>query len=101
MNFELANFVAITALAYWFGEAIKASTIDNKYIPPMVGLFGIVLGIAAYNMQIPNYPAEDIITAAAVGFGSAMAATGLNQIYKQLSTNCKSGDGNTTESDKK
>ena len=34
---------------------------------------------------IPEYPAQDIITAIAVGIMSGLAATGVNQVYKQLS----------------
>jgi ribonucleotide monophosphatase NagD (HAD superfamily) len=33
---------------------------------------------------MPDYPAKDILTAIAVGIVSGLAATGTNQIYKQL-----------------
>ena len=35
---------------------------------------------------IPQYPTGDVINAAAVGIVSGLAATGANQVYKQLNT---------------
>ena len=34
---------------------------------------------------VPDFPADDYITAVAVGIVSGLAATGANQVYKQLS----------------
>jgi hypothetical protein len=42
-----------------------------------------VLGIAGLYLM-PDFPAKDIINALAVGIVSGLAATGVNQIYKQL-----------------
>ena len=33
---------------------------------------------------MPEFPASDYLTAAAVGIVSGLAATGINQVYKQL-----------------
>lgn len=33
---------------------------------------------------MPGYPATDIITAIAIGIVSGLAATGADQVYKQL-----------------
>ncbi|RGY90747.1 enolase, partial [Hungatella hathewayi] len=47
------------------------------------GVIGAILGVAGmYTM--PDFPAADIINAAAVGTVSGLAATGINQAYKQL-----------------
>ena len=35
--------------------------------------------------MMPDFPATDYITALAVGIVSGLAATGINQVYKQLS----------------
>jgi hypothetical protein len=35
-------------------------------------------------MTMPGYPAKDYLTAIAVGIVSGLAATGINQVYKQL-----------------
>ena len=44
-----------------------------------------MLGIAGMFI-IPDYPANDYITSAAVGIVSGLAATGINQIAKQLNS---------------
>lgn len=84
MEFGIATVAAITVLAYIVGVALKASAINDKWIPVFCGLFGIVLGIAALYLGVPDFPAADPLTAAAVGAVSGLAATGLNQIGKQL-----------------
>ena len=49
-------------------------------------LLGGLLGLVSfYLLPIPDYPAGDPITAAAVGIVSGLAATGLHQAAKQLS----------------
>lgn len=44
--------------------------------------FGIT-GVAGMRVM-PDFPAADIVTAAAVSVVSGFAATGVNQVYKQL-----------------
>jgi hypothetical protein len=83
MDFGIVGVSAITILCYLMGEAIKASKLDNKFIPVICGVLGAVLGVAAM-FAMPEFPAQDIITAAAVGAVSGLAATGANQVFKQL-----------------
>lgn len=85
MDFGIANVAAITMLTYIIGGLIKVSKIDNKWIPTICGIVGVVLGIVAFYIGVPDFPASDVITAAAVGAASGFAATGLNQVCKQLS----------------
>lgn len=80
----VVTVAAITALVYIIGLGIKATNLDNKWIPVICGVSGIVLGIIALYIGVPDYPATDPITAAAVGGASGLAATGINQIAKQL-----------------
>ena len=35
---------------------------------------------------VPDFPAEDFLTAIAIGIVSGLSATGVNQIFKQLNT---------------
>lgn len=63
--------------------AVKATSLDNKWIPVICGVLGAVLGIVGM-FAMPDYPANDYITAVAVGIVSGLAATGGNQVYKQL-----------------
>ena len=83
MDFGIVGVSAITVLCYLMGEAVKASKVDNKYIPVICGILGAVLGVAAM-FAMPEFPAQDIISAAAVGAVSGLAATGANQLYQQL-----------------
>jgi hypothetical protein len=84
MDFGIANVVAITVLVYVIGLFIKATKLDNKWIPVICGLSGILLGILAWYIGVPDFPAADPLTAAAVGGASGLAATGLDQVAKQM-----------------
>ena len=48
-----------------------------------IGAVGGALGVVAMRVM-PDFPATDYITAVAVGIVSGLAATGVNQIGKQL-----------------
>ena len=78
-NLGIASVAAITVITYLMGMAVRASRMDNKWIPILCGL------LSFYLLPIPDYPAGDPITAAAVGIVSGLAATGLHQAAKQLS----------------
>ncbi len=82
MDFGIAGVAAITVLAYLIGQGVKASGLANKWIPVICGLVGLVLGIVALYIM-PDFPADDPITAAAIGAVSGFAATGINQVAKQ------------------
>ena len=74
---------AITVICLLVGQAVKASAIDSKWIPIICGVCGLILGIAAMYIM-PDFPATDYITAAAIGIVSGLAATGANQAMRQL-----------------
>ena len=84
MDFGIATVVAITVIVYIIGLAVKATKVDNKWIPVICGLAGIILGIVAMYIGVPDFPATDPLTAAAVGGASGLAATGMDQVIKQL-----------------
>ena len=84
MEFGIATVVTITVLVYIFGLGIKATTLDNKWIPVICGTAGILLGLLAMYIGVPDFPATDYMTAAAVGGASGLAATGADQVVKQL-----------------
>lgn len=83
MDFGIAGVAAITVIAYLIGSAVKATTLDNRWIPSICGTVGGILGVLAMRIM-PDFPATDYITAVAVGIVSGLAATGINQIGKQL-----------------
>ncbi len=80
---NIASVAAITVICYLMAMGVKATRLDNKYIPVICGVMGGILGIVGM-FVIPQYPAGDVLNAAAVGIVSGLAATGANQVYKQL-----------------
>ena len=83
MDFGIASVAAITVICYLIGLVVKASGLDNKYIPAIVGVCGGVLGVAALYLGVADFPDTDPLTAVAVGIVSGLAATGVNQMVKQ------------------
>lgn len=79
----LGTVVGIVTICYVLGLGCKAyHKIQDKWIPVIVAFCGGVLGvIGLYTM--PDFPAGDVINAVAVGMSSGLAATGVNQLYKQ------------------
>ena len=84
MEFGIANVIVITVLVYLVGLGVKATNINNKWIPVICGGVGVILGIVALAIGMPDFPAADYLTAAAVGAASGLAATGADQAFKQL-----------------
>lgn len=79
----IASVASITVICYLIGEAIKVSGLDNKYIPVIVGICGGILGVVGMHVMA-EFPAQDILTAVAVGIVSGLAATGFDQMVKQI-----------------
>lgn len=79
----IAAVAAITVICYLAGQFVKVSGLDNKYIPVIVGVLGGILGVVGLYIM-PDFPAGDIVTAVAVGIVSGLAATGIDQVGKQL-----------------
>ena len=85
MDFGIASVAAITVICYLAGQVVKATGIDNKWIPVICGVLGAILGPVALFTGVPDFPATDSLTAVAVGIVGGLAATGINQVGKQLS----------------
>lgn len=86
MDLGIAGVAVITVICYLIGEAVKASGIENKWIPIIVGACGGALGVAGMYLMA-DFPAQDVLTAVAVGIVSGLAAVGVNQIGKQFTNN--------------
>ena len=83
-NIGFTAIPAITTICYLIAQGIKATkVIDNKWLPIICGSAGAALGILARSIM-PDYGANDPLTAVAIGIVSGLAATGANQVYKQL-----------------
>lgn len=75
--------MAIVMICYIVGLGCKAAKkMPDEWIPVIMAVVGGVLGAAGMGV-IPDFPATDYITAVAVGMFNGLAATGVNQLYKQ------------------
>lgn len=84
-NVGIASVAAITVICYLVGLIVKAvPNMADKYIPICCGVAGALLGVAGLYLGLPDFPAGDPVTAVAVGIVSGLAATGANQVFKQL-----------------
>ena len=77
----VASVIGITVICYLIGMVAKATVIDNKWIPVIVGVAGAILGVAGMYV-IADFPATDVINALAGGIVSVLASTGADQIKK-------------------
>ena len=89
--FGIATIPSIIIICYLAAMAVKATRLDNKYIPVICGILGGILGVLAMFL-VPDYPASDYFTAVAIGIVSGLSATGVNQIFKQLGHTEKEGE---------
>ena len=80
---DLIGIPAIVVISYMITETFKMF-INKKYLPIVAGISGGMLGVLSFVLQIDIMPATDIISALAIGIISGLAATGSNQIIKQI-----------------
>ena len=80
----MASVACITVICYLAALAIKQTPLANKWLPTICGVLGGMLGLAAMYINVPDFPATDPLTALAVGIVSGLAATGADQVAKQL-----------------
>ena len=78
----ITGVTAITVICLLIGQAVKATKIDNSWIPIVCGVSGLILGVVGM-FVMPDFPASDYLTAAAIGIVSGFASTGVNQALKQ------------------
>ena len=84
MDFGIASVAGITVICYLAGMGMKASEkVKNEVIPVACGCAGAALGVAGMFIM-PDFPAQDVINAAAIGIVSGLAATGINHEIMQL-----------------
>lgn len=74
---------AITVICFLVAEAVKATSLDNKWLPIICGALGGILGVVAMYV-VKDFPATDILNAIAIGIVSGLAATGVHQLGHQL-----------------
>ena len=80
---QMGTVLAIVVISYLVGIGAKlVPQVKDKAIPVIVGTAGGLLGIVGMYFM-PNFPANDILNAIAIGIVSGLASTGANQIWKQ------------------
>ena len=86
MDFGTEAVVAITVITYLIGMGCKAwEKLDSKFIPVICGFVGAILGVVAMK-TMQDFTAKYNLNAVKIGIISGLAATGANQIGKQLAT---------------
>jgi hypothetical protein len=63
-----------------------------RVIPVIAVILGVVLGIVAFFATPDIIAADNVFTAILIGGASGLAATGTNQIFKQLTKGKEDGD---------
>ena len=78
----------IVAAVYWLMNFLKMAVHNQeKYmrlIPLIAAVTGGVLGVLAFYFMPTMIPADNVIRAILIGGASGLAATGTNQIFKQM-----------------
>ena len=80
---QMGTVLAIVVISYLVGLAAKRiPKIKDETIPVIVGISGGILGVIGMYV-IPDFPANDVLNAVAIGIVSGLASTGVNQVWKQ------------------
>jgi len=81
---QMGTVLAIVVITYLIGVAAKQiPQVKDELIPVIVGVTGGILGVVGMYVM-PDFPANDILNAIAVGIVSGLASTGVNQAIKQI-----------------
>lgn len=98
---NIASVPAIVLIVYWIVNLLKIVTNNNekfkRFIPVVACGTGVILGIVIYFAVPQMIMAENIIYAIIIGGSSGLAATGTNQIFKQLSSTSASNSEDETK----
>lgn len=81
---QMGTVLAIVVITYLIGVAAKhIPQVKDELIPVIVGVAGGILGVVGMYVM-PDFPANNILDAIAVGIVSGLASTGVNQAFKQI-----------------
>jgi len=88
MNLELISVPAIATIVYWVIYILKV-TFNNsekfkRFIPIIAAVLGVVVGIVCYYSLPSIIPTDNVLVAVIIGLASGLSATGVNQVFKQL-----------------
>ena len=88
MDYTFITIPVITSIVYVIIDIIKKATNNNekflRFIPLVAGALGIICGIVSFYFIPGVLNTDNVFVAIIVGAASGLAATGTNQIIKQL-----------------
>lgn len=87
-NLNIVGVAVITVIVYVLADVIKATPLPTKWLPAICGLLGGLLGVVGMYVM-PDFPANDILSAIAVGAVSGWAATGIHESTHVIKTETK------------
>lgn len=85
-DFGFTSVPAIMVIVYLLGYVLQSvipSEKINPHIPAICGVSGLLLAIIAFYFVPGTIETDNVFSAAAIGIVSGLAATGVNQIFKQ------------------
>lgn len=80
---DLISIPTIMVISYLITEIFKLF-IKKKYLPVVAGISGLILGIISFYLVPELIGNTNLLTSIAIGIVSGLAATGSNQILKQI-----------------
>ena len=87
-NFNMANIPFLVIFIYIIVEILKMTCIkDDKHrmvLPLICAVIGAILAVVLYGFFPEAIGATNFFEAATMGASSGLAATGCNQLYKQV-----------------
>ena len=87
-TFEFAAVPLIVTTVYLLVTLLKKEADGNERLmtrlPVIAAILGALLGIGGFYLAPTIIPADNLLTALLIGIGSGLAATGTNQIFRQL-----------------
>lgn len=77
-------FFIIVIICYFVIAFLRKTKLPNELLPILSGCLGLLLSVAALYLVPSIVPETSIITVCIYGFFSGLAATGSNQVFKQM-----------------
>lgn len=100
MDYTFITVPVITSIVYAIIDIIKTATSNNekllKFVPLIACVLGIICGIISFYCVPGVLDTTNVFVAIVIGAASGLAATGTNQVIKQL-TKTDSNSDNKTE----
>jgi TctA family transporter len=95
-TFDFVAVPIIVTVVYTLISLLKKETKGNEKVlsrlPLIAAVIGAILGVIGFFAVPGIVPADNVFTALLIGIGSGLAATGTNQIFKQMGGSPKDGD---------